>query len=145
MPYRAPSSFYAARRMKLSGQVYNRGDEIPVDVVAKMRKTDALLTYGWIVADADPWARKGRLTTPNPTALNPGSRKRLSSGGAVGGETVAVAPADPLSGGVSEILDWVGDDVDRAQQAWEAEVEREKPRSTLVKALESLLGVEDEE
>jgi len=144
MPYRAPSSFYAARRLKLSGQVYLRGDEIPGEVMAKIRNADSLLTFGWITADVDPWARKGPITTPNPTALNPGTRRRLSQSG----ESETVAPpgeVDLESATVQDILDWVGDDTDRAQQAWEAEVERDKPRSTLVKALESLLGVEDEE
>lgn len=145
MPYRVPSTFYAARRLKLSGQVYLRGDEIPAEVMAKMRKADSLLTYGYIVADVDPWARKGRITTPNPTVLNVGARQRLSAGGSTTEQTDETATDTLDASTVQGVLEWVGDDTVRAQQAWEAEVERDKPRSTLVKALESLLGVEDEE
>lgn len=144
MPYRTPTSFYAARRLKLSGKVYLRGDEIPADVMAKMRKADSLLTYGYIVADRDPWARKGRITTPNPTALNVGARRRFADGASEADEADDATPGT-VGSTVQEVLDWVGDDNDRAQQAWEAEVERDKPRSTLVKALESILGIEDEQ
>jgi len=144
MPYRTPTSFYAARRLKLSGKVYLRGDEIPADVMAKMRKADSLLTYGYIVADRDPWERKGPITTPNPTALNVGTRRRLAGGVSETDETDYSAVDTVTINTVQDVLEWVGDDKDRAQQAWDAEVERDKPRSTLVKALESILGIEDE-
>lgn len=40
----------------------------------------------------------------------------------------------------AEVLDWVGDDRDRAAEALEAEQAKDKPRSTLVKQLEKLLA-----
>jgi hypothetical protein len=43
-------------------------------------------------------------------------------------------------GAVAEVLDWVGDDSDRAVRAIEAEEVREKPRTTLISALEKLIG-----
>lgn len=42
----------------------------------------------------------------------------------------------------AEVLSWAGEDLQRAEQALEAENARDKPRSTLVKALERLV-VED--
>lgn len=45
-------------------------------------------------------------------------------------------------GTVDEVLAWVGDDKDRAQQALDAEEDSDKPRSTLVEALEALVEAE---
>jgi len=43
-------------------------------------------------------------------------------------------------GSARQILEWVGDDHDRAAQALAAEERREKPRTTLVAALEKVVG-----
>jgi len=43
-------------------------------------------------------------------------------------------------GTAAEVLEWVGDDPDRAAAALKAEGERDKPRTTLVSALEKLAG-----
>lgn len=43
-------------------------------------------------------------------------------------------------GNAKEVLDWVGEDRDRAAAALVAEATRDKPRSTLVAALEKLAG-----
>lgn len=43
-----------------------------------------------------------------------------------------------IEGAASEVLAWVGDDSERAVEALTAEQAREKPRSTLVKALARL-------
>ena len=43
------------------------------------------------------------------------------------------------TGTVSEILDWVGEDKERAQRALDAEKENKKPRSSLVKDLEGIV------
>jgi hypothetical protein len=43
-------------------------------------------------------------------------------------------------GTIAEVLDWVGDDSDRAVAALEAEEARDQPRSTLVAALEKVVG-----
>jgi hypothetical protein len=50
-------------------------------------------------------------------------------------------PADapfPADGTSADILAWVGDDLERAAVALEAEQAKDKPRSTLVKQLEKL-------
>lgn len=43
-------------------------------------------------------------------------------------------------GTIAEVLDWVGDDSDRAVAALEAEEERDQSRTTLVAALEKVIG-----
>ncbi len=45
-------------------------------------------------------------------------------------------------GTVDEILDWVGDDSEKAQKALDAENEKSNPRKTLVSALEDALADE---
>lgn len=47
-------------------------------------------------------------------------------------------------GTAQDVLSWVGDDKDRAAQALEAEHGRDKPRSTLIAALEKLAGQESQ-
>lgn len=58
-------------------------------------------------------------------------------------------PAEPVGdldgdgvpdGNAKEVLDWVGEDRDRAGAALVAETARDKPRSTLVAALEKVAG-----
>jgi len=46
---------------------------------------------------------------------------------------------DVPSGTVEEILDWVGNDVDKAMRASDAEQERSKPRVTLLSALTDII------
>ena len=46
----------------------------------------------------------------------------------------------PTDGTINEVLDWVGIDKERAQEALDAEQGQDKPRKTLVSALESLLA-----
>lgn len=43
-------------------------------------------------------------------------------------------------GTVDDVLDWVGEDADRATLALAAEVARQKPRKTVLAALEALTG-----
>lgn len=43
-----------------------------------------------------------------------------------------------IEGSAAEVLAWVGEASDRASEALEAEVAKDRPRSTLVKALEKL-------
>jgi len=45
-------------------------------------------------------------------------------------------------GTVQEVLDWVGEDKDRAQKALDAESSRDEPRTTLVSALEAVVEAE---
>lgn len=48
------------------------------------------------------------------------------------------------AGTVPEVLTWVGEDKDRAQQALEVENADEKPRKGLVKSLRELIETDDE-
>ena len=71
------------------------------------------------------------------------SRKRASQKQA----KVEQAPADPNEvpqGTVNELLEWVGDDKDRAQLALDAETEKASPRSTAIDAFESIILRDDE-
>lgn len=47
-------------------------------------------------------------------------------------------------GTISEVKTWVGSDVDRAQEALDAENAKEEPRTTLVAYLEVLVSGEEE-
>lgn len=55
-------------------------------------------------------------------------------------EPPAQEPPAPLNidGTAAEVLAWVGDDPERAKEAREAESEKDKPRSTLLKRLEEI-------
>lgn len=50
-----------------------------------------------------------------------------------------------IEGSAAQVLAWVGEDPARADQALAAEEARDKPRSTLVKALTKLAAAEDDE
>jgi hypothetical protein len=49
-----------------------------------------------------------------------------------------------IDGTAADVLAWVGDDPERAEEALEAEQAKDKPRSTLVKQLEKLADSGDE-
>ena len=49
-----------------------------------------------------------------------------------------ITKADVPQGAVEAVLHWVGDDLERAEAALEAEGEREKPRSGLLSKLEAM-------
>jgi hypothetical protein len=57
------------------------------------------------------------------------------------------APADgdepPVDGTIDDLMAWVGEDKDRAGRALEAEQAKDKPRSTVVKRLASLVGEQE--
>lgn len=48
-------------------------------------------------------------------------------------------PDNVPAGSAKEVLDWVGDDRDRAQRAYDAEQEKDEPRKGLSSDLEALL------
>jgi hypothetical protein len=50
-----------------------------------------------------------------------------------------------IDGTAADVLAWVGDDQERADEALEAEQAKDKPRSTLVKQLEKLAAVDPDE
>lgn len=64
-------------------------------------------------------------------------------------ESPAEQPAantdDVPDGVMADVLAWVGEDAERARAALDAEQQREKPRATLVSALELMLKVYDDE
>lgn len=49
---------------------------------------------------------------------------------------------DVPTGTTKELLDWVGDDKDRAQRALDVELENDKPRNGLVKSLKEIAEAE---
>jgi hypothetical protein len=55
-------------------------------------------------------------------------------------EPVVAQAQAPSEATINEVLDWVGIDRDRAQEALDAELQSERPRKTLVSALGSLLA-----
>lgn len=55
------------------------------------------------------------------------------------GADAAIDPDAVPSGSVADVLEWVGDDLERAQQALDAEQERDTPRRTLVEPLTEML------
>lgn len=64
------------------------------------------------------------------------------------GEATEQPGPDPHAvpeGNIEEVLAWVGDDLDRAVRAHEAESEARHPRTTLLSALEDLIGGDDAE
>ncbi|MEU6709999.1 hypothetical protein ABZ897_00855 [Nonomuraea sp. NPDC046802] len=63
----------------------------------------------------------------------------LDEAGSEQGPPPAVPPAGlDISGTAKEVLAWVGDDPARAAEARDAEAGQDKPRSTLLKALEEI-------
>jgi hypothetical protein len=56
-------------------------------------------------------------------------------------KVVPAAESETVPDGTAkEVLEWVGDDSDRAVAALDAEEARDQPRSTLVTALEKVVG-----
>lgn len=76
-------------------------------------------------------ARDGLWQAVNPDG-NPTGEQTGTPGG---GDAVP-------DGTIAEVLDWVGDDLDRARVALDAEQAAKKPRTTLVGALTELLDAE---
>jgi hypothetical protein len=72
-----------------------------------------------------------RLSNGKVVDYNPWEAEKLTVADAVEAGVVDVVP----DGSIAEVLDWVGDDPDRATLALEAELAKESPRSTLVDKL----------
>lgn len=69
----------------------------------------------------------------------PGTVSRLDEEPADGGDGSSGPPASLAEASTAaEVLDWVGDDQERAAEALAVEEAAEKPRSTLVKQLKKL-------
>lgn len=56
----------------------------------------------------------------------------------------AEAADDAVPTKVDDVIEWVGDDESRAQRAQDAELERAKPRTSLLNALEEIISTPDE-
>ena len=93
-----------------------------------------LLETGSAVEPLDEAAKTWR-----PAAEEPADPKGLA-------EEEPESPDDELDidATATDILGWVGDDPDRAEEALAAERAKDKPRSTLVKQLERLAGADEE-
>lgn len=60
-------------------------------------------------------------------------------------ETEPEPPAElDIDATAADVLAWVGEDTDRAAEALEAELAKDKPRSTLVKSLEKLADQDED-
>lgn len=121
-------------------------------VVTGAAERDRFLPLGWTDADEpDPnrggfvYAWRDGIAEPGPAPLAY-FREVLTPTGWVAGpppggehpfqparQTAGEPPDDAT---VDEVKAWVGDDPDRARQALDAEQQRDKPRTTLVDALE---------
>lgn len=77
----------------------------------------------------DPFEPKGEATTEAPA----------------GSDEVESNENGVPKGSSKEVLEWVGEDQERARQALEAEQSDDKPRKGLVKELEELLEVPEDE
>jgi hypothetical protein len=64
-------------------------------------------------------------------------REPCVDGDVCGGELCP--PLLDITASVAKVLEWVGEDTGRAGEALDAEQAKEKPRATLVKALEQIL------
>lgn len=51
----------------------------------------------------------------------------------------------PEDGTIPEVKEWIGDDLDRAQTAYDREQEKPNPRTTLLDYLDSLLSEPDDD
>lgn len=103
------------------------------------------LVDGWWTAEV-----RDAATHEITVRVVPGVPQEKENGGVVepgqvyfvgeqGPEMIDVEVTVP-DGTVAETMAWVGEDVERAQAALDAELAKDKPRSTLVAQLESLLG-----
>ncbi|WP_137991261.1 hypothetical protein [Streptomyces vilmorinianum] len=107
-----------------------------------------LLEAGAAVEPADDEAREiagAPVSVPEPSHREPCVDGSVCGGGQCppeqepdGGSPEPSGELD-IESSVAKILQWVGEDLDRADKALAAEQAKDKPRSTLVKQLEALL------
>ena len=77
MPVRKPATFSAGRKITIGGTTYQPGDAVPNAVVKDLPRLGAMLSNGMLISDIDPYSRKSKATTHDPTYLNPTTRKAL--------------------------------------------------------------------
>lgn len=157
------SPFLSGRAQRIDGTSYARYQPIPLPKLVAIKHLDALISQGRILIGANPFTGvepENKQLAFTPVHVPAVERALISAFG--GGNH----PAQPLSnpapepksyaipeppagqgdvpvpdGTVEEVLAWVGADVDRAALALDYE-RAHKNRSTLVTALETLLGAE---
>jgi hypothetical protein len=108
------------------------------------------VTYHLHPAPEVPETRESEERYATTQRAAPGRNERMAA--ALGAEDHASVPAgsdraaavlastDTPRGTTQQVLDWVGDDKDRARQALEQEDKRENPRSGLKSKLEDIAG-----
>lgn len=76
---------------------------------------------------------------------NPYAPKTLEAVTSTGSKVKDVEPAkaEVFDGTIKEVLEWVGDDKEKAQEIYDAETAKDKPRQTLITHLEELLTSDD--
>lgn len=89
------------------------------------------------------------VSTHSPVEPLDDEARALLEGSAEEPEQEPQVPADPpgelnVNAKTDDILAWVGEDQERARTALELEQVKDKPRSTLVKQLEKLIGADSE-
>lgn len=82
-------------------------------------------------------AKDFRHGSDEPAESRPRTDDELAAESAADREAYESEPVP--EGTTAEIMDWVGDDADRAQRALDAENENDKPRKTLVSQLENMI------
>lgn len=160
-----PEAFYAGRDLVISGVTVTKGTELTPTQVGKFKHLDALVDRGWITVDPDPHQRDRQSPfgphssatmvkdrTPRmkaKTATKTGGYKIPASepGPAAPGQVVH-APSEPapVEDAPSmhnvyadlEVLDWVGNDPARAQQALAEEQKKPSPDRALLNTLERI-------
>ena len=77
MALRKPASFVAGRKIILNGATYLPGAAVTTAVAKSVKRLDALLSNGSLIANIDPYNRKKRSATPSPVSLNPATKASL--------------------------------------------------------------------
>lgn len=112
---------------EIHDELVAKGDLVPIDaeLVEKVVDADGTYRYQRVETTVDEPAETVEDEPgdePEPVELTP------------------IDTSDVPDGNIDEVLDWVGDDSDRADRALAVELAAASPRSTLVARLESLGG-----
>lgn len=86
------------------------------------------------VLDGVPFSPGGAVSPPSPFPIGDSGPEAVIP--------VTTSPPELPDGTVPEVLDWVGDDRERAAQARTAEAAKSSPRTTLLAKLDEILDTE---
>jgi hypothetical protein len=158
--YQDLSPFVSGRNQRINGTTYAVGDPIDIIDVLSCRHLDALISQHRIVpAVASPYGDRPASKHPQPVhvpsvewswllfngadrlgAAPPPEGRSLPSKSQTGTGAFEEDGKDKVPfGTIADVLAWVNDDVDRAQDAWDVEMSKSNPRSTLIQALEQII------